>query len=181
MQDVLCTVMNSTMELKRWFPPNRTKISFILQTFVHFIRHAADNVTDVIYASEGTVRSSLCITEHHTIVIWENAGRAPHIPNWAVWPWWFSSHSLYLFAKRLADAQNQSGASDIQSTTGQLTNYSNSERESNFRGQVHNRSIHWMSYPLVSVVYLILLMRRECIFVYYMAFSQFYLLLFCKL
>ena len=108
----------------------------------------------------------------------ENDGMAPSIPNWAVWTWWFSSHTLYLFAKRLAEAQNQSEASDVQSTVVKhLTSYSDSQRESSHSGRVHNRSLHWLSYPIVTVVHLNLLIRMECIFLYSLAFSQFYLLL----
>jgi hypothetical protein len=57
-----------------------------------------------------------------------------------------------------------------------LTSYSDSERESNIIGPVHKKSLHWLSYPLVTVAYLILLMRMECIILYSLAFSQFYLL-----
>jgi len=71
--------------------------------------------TNVIHTSDDTVRLSLCIISlSHT----ENEGRAPSILNWAVWTWWFPSHTLYLFAKRLAEAQKQSEASDVQSTAG---------------------------------------------------------------
>jgi len=58
-----------------------------------------------------------------------------------------------------------------------LTRYSDSERESSLSGPVHYRSPHQLSYPIVTVVQLNLLMRMECIFLYSLAISQFYLLL----
>ena len=58
-----------------------------------------------------------------------------------------------------------------------LTSYSDPERESSTSGPVHDSSPHWLSYPFVTVVHLNLLMRLECIFLYSLAISQFYLLL----
>ena len=58
-----------------------------------------------------------------------------------------------------------------------LTSYSDSESESSLSGPVLNQSPHWLSYPIVTVVHLNLLIRMECIFLYSLAFSQFYLLL----
>ena len=72
-----------------------------------WFRNELSSLAEVsLYIGEDTVLSSLCfIPLSHR----ENAGRAPCIPNWTVWTWWFSSNKSYLFANRLADdAQNQS-------------------------------------------------------------------------
>jgi hypothetical protein len=58
-----------------------------------------------------------------------------------------------------------------------LTSYSDSEWESSLSGPVRNQSLHWLNFPFVTVVHLILVMVMECVFLYFVAISQFYLFL----
>ena len=95
-----------------------------------------------------------------------NADWSQCIPTWVVWTWWFNSHCLYLFAKRLAEQRvNKEPLMYNLQTFEHIPNYTDSKWKT-YNGPVHNRSLHWLSCPFVTLAHLVLLIRMECIFSY---------------
>jgi len=143
---------------------------------MHFFRHTMQTVLHIngMYKSEGNVRSPLGIIPLSHMIKCRQGSTQPKLGSMNMV---FFSLCTCLQWQWLRHRTRQKPLMSNLQLVEQLTNYSDSERASSLSGPVHNQSPHSLSYPFVTVVRLNLLMRMECIFLYSLAISKFYLLL----
>jgi hypothetical protein len=139
--------------------------SHILEQHTHFFSHTLLTVlyTAVIHISEGTVDLPCLSLSITPLSHMRKCGHGSmHSKLGSMNMMGFFTH----FVPVCKEAVWGSGPVRILMSNLQVVSHlpsdTDSERESSLSGPAHNRSLHWLSYPIVTVVHLMTLMRMEC-------------------